>query len=1171
MYRIFGITLLLLVFPTIILTASNIALQNVRVSINLKNASVKEVLHEIKKQTSYSFLYNNNELDENSQVTINVKDAALDDVLDLTLKNQNLAYEVENKVIMIYKPRLVKKEISNKEVPQQDKRKITGIIIDGTTNEPLVGVTIAVSGTTIGAISDDLGNFTIDIPENATLNISYIGFIAQSIKIGKETHLRIVLQEDSNLLEDVIVVGYGVQKKVNLTGSISNVKADELTSIPVANLSNTLAGRAPGATIVGTSGLIGATSSIRIRGGFAEPLYVIDGVISTKTSFDALDPSEIDQMSFLKDAATASVYGSNAGNGVVLVKTKEGDRKAGKPQFTYQGSYSFSNPTKKLMTDQFTASDELLYQNRVAEFRGTDLPNGQAEFDYFKDRDYNIMDWIWQTPWNTKHNISVSGGNENIQYYMMGGFMKEEGSFINLKSDKYNIRSNVTAKLSKYIKMNLNISGSMKEGKRFYWPSTSDDDYDVHDLYRSTFNVPRTYPFYVHKDGTPADEITEYPLYPNYGGWTGWNVVDQVIGNRYLKTRDREVNAILSFDVDLSFITKGLSTKILGNYKSTDRKWKRFLTFQKNYGFQMADPTGNRFLPGPINENDVRIYNFNKTDEELYYQTQLLWSEQFNWFLNYNNTFGKHDIAATMVFEQASNGGEFTQTTAKDPLTEYDQWFVFSSDAQKRVANAGEYTGGRLSWIGRLNYTFDSKYIAEFSFRYDGNDNFSKNKRWGFFPSVSAAWRINQESFMEKSQDWLSDFKLRLSYGTTGNPYDVDGYRIASFSYIDKYITGSSYMFGNSLYKGIKQGAIPNPNVTWATSRTYNAGVDFGFLNNRLNGTIDAFYKKESDILGYRTVSLPTTYGQSLAPENYAERSWKGAELTINWADRIANGDIHYSVYANMGYATDQWDKIDQSAAYVTGNLQDLSRIGLSHSRQIGYLAKGIIRTQEELDELLAAGFTQWGRKPYLGAILYEDTRGDGYAPGPDGKVDGNDYYNLLSENTTPRINYGFGGEISYKGFSLSLHFQGVTKYDRFIGGVEGGFAQWGGTLRPYYPIWANGDVWTAENPNAKYPRVVGEAYWMEAGAGSGSASSPYHTSFWKRNGAYLRLKNLNFAYNLPSHITKPIGLTNAQVFMNATNLFYISAVGEFHDPEQKNADSYPLMRTFTFGLNISF
>lgn len=1125
--------------------------QNEKISIDVSNVTLKEFFSIIENKSNYNFVFRDAMLDGKSPVSLNIKDETIKQILDQVLNKAKLKYSLQGNSILIQEQNIIKKTVTGRVVDQ------SGL--------PLVGAIVAEKGTKNVTMTQSDGSFSLTISDNTELEISFIGYNSQIVTTSGKTNLNITLNEDSSILDEVVVVGYGIQKKVNLTGSIANIKAEELNQIPVANLSNSLAGRAPGATIVGTSGLIGATSTIRLRGGFGEPLFIIDGVRRDKPAFDALDPNEIDQISFLKDAATASVYGTAAGNGVVLVTTKEGDSKASKPIFNYQGYYSFSEPTKKLMTDRFTATDELVYQNRVAEFQGRTVPNGEAEFAYFENRDYNVNDWIWQTPWSTKHLLSVSGGTENLQYYMLGGYVKEEGSFVNLENDKYNIRSNVTAKLSKYIKMNFNISGFMKQDKRFYWPATSDDDYDVHDLYRATFNVPRTYPFYMHEDGTPANEVTEFPLYPNYGGWTGWNVVDQVIGNRYLKRRDRNINAILTFDFDLGFLVKGLSTKVMGSYVSEDQKWKRFLTFQKNYGFQIKEGQSNRFVPGPINKENVIIYNFNRTDEELYYQSKQLWSEQFNWFLNYANTFGKHGISASAIFEQAANGGEYLNATARDPLTEYDQWFVFSNEASKRSANAGEYTGGRLSWIGRVNYNFNQKYIAEFSFRYDGSDKFAKGRRWGFFPSVSAAWRINQEGFMETTRNWLSDLKLRFSYGTTGNDLDINGNKLGQYDYLWKYEgvdNAYNYMYGGGLNKGIKPGTIPSPYLTWAISKTYNGGFDFGLFRQKLTGTIDVFSRKESNILGPRTESLPTTYGTKLAPENYAARSWKGAEFALNWNDKVANGALNYSLYVNIGYAKDQWDIIDESAAYKTGSLQALSKVGMAHDRTIGYIAKDIIRTQEQLDNLLNKGFTQFGRKPYLGAILYEDTRKDGYVEGQDGKIDANDSYNLLSENSSPRINYGFGGHVSFKGFSLALHFQGVGQYDRFIGGYEGGFPQWGGTLRPYYPIWANGDVWTKENPNAKYPRVVGQT-WQEAG---GTVST-----LWKKNGAYLRLKNLNFAYDIPRKILEPIGIMNTQLFMNITNLFFISEVGEFHDPEQKNADSYPLMRTFTFGLNFSF
>lgn len=1027
---------------------------------------------------------------------------------------------------------------------------------------PIVGATIMIKGTTVGTVTDMDGNFTLPLKKGDVIEISYVGYITQEVVYTGQTVLKVTLKEDTKALDEVVVIGYGVEKKVNLTGSISNVKAEDLTAIPTSNLSNTLAGRAPGMTVTGNSGLMGATSEIRLRGGFGDPLFVIDGVIRDKEAFDLLEPNEIDQLSFLKDAATASVYGSAAGNGVVLVTTKGGVGNS-KPIFEYQGSYTFSKPTKELLSDMFTATDELIYQNRVAEFSGLPLPNGEEEFEYFKDRSYDVNDWIWQTPWNTKHSLSVTGGSEKVKYYVMGSFLNEEGSYENMNNKKYSLRSNITMDLSKYITMNVNLSAYQRDYKRFYWPFEEGDDQSVWSFYRCTFNSLKTLPFYSYADGTPANEPTEYPIYPAIGSWQGWNVIDQVVGDRYLKNRNRNMNGILSFNIDLGFITKGLSTKVVANYIGDDFTQKRYMTYQKNYTFQSDKSSTNRFKPAPLDLNDYMVFNFGHPNEYLDYTTKTLWSEQFNWFLNYNNQFGKHGVSAMAVFEQASNGGEYVMAKGEDPLADIDQMFVFSTDATKRYGNAREYTGGCLSWIGRFNYNFDSRYIAEFSFRYDGNTLFPKGKRWGFFPSVSAAWRISEESFMKEYSNWLSNMKIRASYGTTGNDLNVSNKEIAEFSYIQKYVSGSNYLFGNELSNGIKAGDVPNVNLTWATSTTYNGGLDFGFLENKLSGTFDYFYRKETDILGTRTVTLPSTYGQSLAPENYAARSWRGGELSLVWRDKALKNTIDYSLYMNLGFSRDQWDKLDESAIYKEGgNLADLSQVGMSSSRLIGLKAVGLVKTQEQVDELKAKGFKQFGRDPYLGGILFEDTRSDGYAPGPDGKIDDNDTYNLISENTTPRINYGFGGSVSWKGLTIDVHFQGVGKYDRCVGGANGGFYQWGGATRPYFPIWTSEDCWSEDNPNGKYPRVIGQN-WYESGVGN--------TSFWLRNGAYLRLKNLNIGYDLPELLLRPLGLMHAQVFMNATNLFSISAINEFMDPEQAYYDSYPLMKSFTFGLNFKF
>ncbi len=1128
--------------------------QQTRLTLKMNDAKVIDVLDEIENNSEFYFLFNQKMVNVERKVNINVKDKPIDKILGELFSSTDVNYLIKDRQIVLT---TYQGDFSQQLVT------VTGKVTDPQ-NLPLPGVTVFLKGSSQGTVTDVDGVYSLtNVPGDATLLFSFVGMKSKEVAVSGQTQINVVLEEETIGIDEVVAVGYGTQKKVNMTGAITAVKMEELSNISTTNVSNTLAGRAPGVNITGNSGLMGATSDIRIRGGFGEPLFVIDGIVRDKEAFDALEVNEIDQLSFLKDAATASIYGSQAGNGVVLVVTKSGEKQ--KPMFNYQGSYTFMTPTQELFSDKTTAIDELIYQNRVAEFQGLEAPNGDKEFAYFKDKNYNVNDYIWQTPWNQKHSMSVSGGNDRVTYYALGSYIGEEGSYKNLENDKFNLRSNVTALITDKIKMNLNVSANLQNQKRFYWPFSDDDEQTIGDLYRCTFNWPKTYPFYLYEDGTPANEVTDFPVQTPMGSWQAWNVIDQVIGDRYIKTRKREVNAILSFDIDLGDFIPGLSTKVVGNYISNDYMRKKYLTYQHNYVWAAANPDDNRFIPAPPDPNAMNTFTFSQNQEFLSYNVKTLWSEQFNWFLNYNNSFGKHDIAATVVWEQASNGGEIVEAKGEDPLTNYDQMFVYSTDAERRWGDAYEVTDGRLSWIGRFNYTYNQKYIAEFSFRYDGNTLFPDGKRWGFFPSVSAGWRISEESFMDDFSGWLDNLKIRASYGTTGNDLDVNNNEITPFSYMHVYQSGSSYIWGDNLNLGITPGATPNPFLTWATSTTYNGGIDFTVLNNKLSGSIEAFYKKEEDILGSRLVTIPDTYGQDLAPENYAARSWRGFEFNAIWRNKAFGGKVDYSVYGNIGFSKDQWDVIDQSALYSPGgNLEEFSKIGKPLNRLTGYKTIGIIRTQEQLDELLGAGFTQFGRDPYLGGLYFEDVRGDGYSPGPDGKIDSNDIQ-VLSDNGAPRINYGFGGSVTWKGITVDMHFQGVGMYDRMIsnlGGQDyGGIRQYGGTVRPYYPIWAD-DVWTPENPDAKYPRVVGNS-WYESGTGN--------QSFWIKNGSYLRLKNLNIGYQIPQNWISGFKISSAQVFFNGTNLFVLSAMTEFHDPEQDCYDSYPLMKSFTFGLDIKF
>ncbi len=524
--------------------------QSARISIEMNNVTVEEVLNEIEAKSEFYFLYNNKLINVDRRVSVDVDAENIESVLQNLFKGTDVVYRIADKQIV-----LSRKDLAQNTVVDgiQQSKVVTGTVVDPT-GMPVIGANIMVKGTTNGTITDMDGNFSLEADKDAILVVSYIGFANQEIKVGNQSKLSIALKEDAEALDELVVVGYGQQKKVNMTGSVTAIKTKDLENIPVSNLSNSLAGRAPGVTITNNSGFAGASSAIRIRGSQGEPLYVINGIIRDKTAFDALDPNEVENINILKDAASASIYGSKAGNGVVLVTTKKGSVQ--KPMFQYKASYTAANTTRPIQ--DFSATDELIFANRAAEYQNSllenpdpnfQVPYGPEIFEYFKDKSYNINDLIWQNPWNTDHNISVNGGNDRITYYAMLGYHGEEGSYENTNYNKYNFRSDVTAKISDAFKVNFNVSGNERDYKRFYWPYDWDpESMTLSDFYRTTFNQSRLRPWYVDENGKPSNEVTDYPL-----GQVG----EIVFGDGYEKTKARNIEAILKLDLDLGKYVEG--------------------------------------------------------------------------------------------------------------------------------------------------------------------------------------------------------------------------------------------------------------------------------------------------------------------------------------------------------------------------------------------------------------------------------------------------------------------------------------------------------------------------------------------------------------------------------------------------------------------------------------
>lgn len=1129
------LTLFIIVsFPA--LSAGNTVLEETKITLQLKKVPISKVLDEIEMKTHYSILVRDNDINIAETVSIDVTDQTLSRLLDVLFRDKGITYEIKDKTISVFKP-----DPKYKELPQQS-RTVSGVIKD-VYDIPLIGATIRIKGSVgIGTVTNIDGQYELaNVPDGAILVFSYLGMKTKEVALGKSTQINVTLEEDHLGLEEVVVVAYGSQKKLNLTGAITSVKMKELESLSISNLSNSLAGRAAGVTIENTSGMAGATSSIRIRGSFNEPLFVINNVIKSKQDFDALDPNEVENISFLKDAASASIYGSKAGNGVVLVTTKNG--RIQHPEFQYKGSFTTSRTTNQLQS--YSATDELIWANRVAQTLNQPQLYGQEIFDYFKDKSYDVNDYIWQNPSSWQHNISVNGGNEAITYYMMLGYHDEDGSYKKVNYKKYNFRSDIVANITKRFKVNFNISGNQRDYNRFFFPYDAVDNFNVPQFYRSTFNWSKLYPFYVDDAGNPTTDTDMNPVVP-----TAWHPVEMVIGNHYQKLIKRTLDGQLRFDLDLGGFIDGLSTSFFAQYTVYDDNQKALNTYNKSYRFKSASAT-NKFLSAPIDPNDMVIHNLSTTYEGISEWVSIDNSYQINAFLKYKKSFGKHAIDMLAVYEQAESRGKDLNGRADQLLTtSVDQIFATSSDTQRRYFNGSEWASARMSYVGRLNYDYASKYIAEFSFRYDGNYKFAPKERWGFFPSGSLAWRISEESFFRVP--WIDNLKIRGSAGSTGDDNNWDGQDISAFQWRESYANATGYIFGDALSNGLQTGSTANPFISWAKLEMYDAGFDFAILNSRLSGEFDYYYKNKNHILKERNKTVPGTYGASISNENYAEQEWHGFEATIKWSDSFRK--LFYTVYANLGYSEDKWLILDEPE----GLEEWRSAIGKPNTRLQGYLTDGIIRTQETLDKL-PDNFTQFGRKPILGTLLYKDIRGANYSEGSDGKIDNNDM-TFISDLGVPRINFGFGFNLQWEGFTLDAHFQGVGAYDRMIR-TDNGNGVFQVEDRPYFEIWTGDNVWTPENPDAKYPRVGGT--WQEEYGWAGS-------TYWLRNGAYVRLKNLNIGYTLPRMWFSELGVNQVQLFLNGTNLFYISAMDEM-DPEQHALDSYPLMKSFTAGLSINF
>jgi TonB-linked SusC/RagA family outer membrane protein len=1015
------------------------------------------------------------------------------------------------------------------------------IIVKGTVSGkdgPLAGVTVRVNGASTITTTDANGMYSITAPENGTIIFTYSGYGEQRIQVKGQTLMNVTMLPGANQMDEVVVVGYRAQKRGTVTGAVSSVNASEFADVPVDNLSNALAGRLSGVTITQAAGTPGMESDIRIRvsGTYnnTSPLFVIDGIVADKYAFDALSPSEVESVTILKDGASAAIYGSRAANGVVLVTTRRG--KEGPAKLSYTGTVGFQDPTKipKTLNAYEQASQvnlQLLY-NKVPQ---TDARYyTQDELDYFKTHSYNWVDEMWKNPLNTQHSLDITGGSQNIRYFLGGSYNYATGSFNNLDYRKYTIRGNMDVSVTKNFKVSLDLN---TDSRQTNGPSWQIGNWRQEDLYKALLFRTGMVPPYIN--GQPV------------GNWVEWHpgVVTTPSLAGYNRTNWMGLNATVTLNYNVPFV-KGLSAKTSLNKYNRDTYTK-----QLNLPYDMVlfnTLGGHNHIVG---DSAVGIRP-RAADKFLLSEDEKINRYQFNAQLNYKRNFGKHGVDAVLVYEQAEEDNPSFYGRKDDLISSSIDQYI-SAQTPKDVGG-DETQSARISYVGILSYNYAQKYLLDGSFRYDASLIFPPENRWGFFPSVSAGWRISQEPFFEKVK-FFNDLKLRASVGLVGND------AVGQFQYLQLYnITNNGAVF-NTPTLGIDPGVLPNPNITWEKALTYNAGLDAAFLNNRMSFKLDMFYRNTYDILGSSQQSVPNTFGATLASSNYQKIDAKGFDLELGYnSNSRREGHWNYYVRANFGFATTKivkvdeaqnlpsyWSAIGRPVGLNTGG--GINKNGVySSDMLLGYIASGILRTQADIDAL-PQGYTILGVAPQLGMLNYKDIRGPN-SDKPDGKITSDDRV-FLGKYSIPPYNYGLTLGISWKSLSLDVLFQGLAGAKAML--PTAGRDIQARAEESSFEYWA--DSWSPDNPNGKYPgyRVSGYRTRMDP------------STLFLVDNSFVRLKNINLSYALPQRLLSRTGLKNVRVFFNGTNLFMIYSANSIYDPEMNNITSYPAMKNYSFGLNI--
>lgn len=988
-----------------------------------------------------------------------------------------------------------------------------GLVKDAT-GESVIGASVVVKGTTNGTITDFDGNFSLDgIKKGDVIVISYVGYQTQEIK-WNGSPLNVILKEDSKTLSEVVVVGYGTQKKANLSGSVAMVDSKELENRPIQNVSSGLQGLMPGVAITGTNGAPGQDAGkIRVRGigtlNEAGPYILVDGIETGTLS--AVDPNDIESISVLKDAASAAIYGSKAANGVVLITTKRG--KTGQTKISYSGYLSFQNATN--MIERMGSYEYASLLNQALEAEGMSKRFNDTELQKFKDGNdplYPDTDWYdlaYKTGVQHRHNVNINGGSENVKYMASLGYLNQTGILPNAGREQFNARTNLDMKINKRLSARMNLSfikNDYSDASSAYYGGSSDQ------IIRQ-LNLIAPWIVARYDDGT-------------WGTISDGSPIAWLDSGMKVNRDNYNFSGMAAVDYE---IFDGLKLTLQGAYVNNLQNYNYFQKYIKYNENKESDPS----------QLDERFYKWDRTNYDA--------------LLNYNKNFGKHNIKGLLGWHTEKYNYKYQKAVRKKfPNNELTDMNAGDASTQSNEGYTAELA--MISWFARINYDFAGKYLLEANIRADASSRFAEGHRWGYFPSFSGAWRISEEAFMESAKDsWLSGLKIRASWGQLGNQDALSGSNNDYYPALNTYNLDSKYAFGGSLNSGYYQRKYRLETISWEKASTWGVGVDFT-LFNKLNGSLDYYNRKTTGII--MDVTVPKEFALDAYKDNVGSMRNSGIEINLSYNTKI--GQVDFGIAGNFSYnkneildlgGGDPNKYLDATDGYSQRN-----KVGEAMNSYYIYRADGFFNSQEEADAYTAKYGNPFGKTFKAGDLRYVDTNKDGKLTADDREYCG---------SSDPKIIYGFNINAGWKGIDLSLMFNGAVGVKRLFDGYEV-YGNFSGDAAHPATIWR--DAWTPDNHDASMPRIFYDT-------NSASSSRSVQSDFWLQDTSYLRLKNLQLGYTLPKGWLNSVGVENIRIYYSVENLLTFDKMKINIDPEStsQRLSSYPLLRTHAFGVNVTF